>query len=983
MGIWRSGLNALGLIMVAAAAVASGQGKMPLDQAMQREVQPNPSLTAYQNGIRDEAHRRSLELRQLDAEVTIRGAIAETILEMQFAGLKGDQTEAWLHIDLPEGAIVTGYALDIDGLMIDGSLVEAPRARAGYERQVRGRIDPGLGEVDKQGGFRVRVFPVDGDKGRRIRLRFVAPVGDRFALPFDLGSRSGNWVVRVNGLADGASASIGARRLRPTGDTASLSGKGALRGALTLKQSESAVIASRHPITGESYWQASGMLPPGQRAQGGTLRIYWDRSRSQKGASHGAALARVREAVAALAPTKIELVAFNSQGAERRALADVRELAAEVGKLRYAGATSYAPLVGDASADTCLLVSDGQVTLGDRADWSAPCRLFALASGDQADRPALAALAERSGGRLIEPGRTAVDWRASGVERVIDAAGHPVAFSLLPASAGRYRLMAANPSGGPLRVVINGASYPLAMPAVAREFAGEGALLAARQLTSLEGTGDREAFVALSRRYSVASPTLSFLVLDDPKDYVEAGVEPTATYPKLAEYRTAKAENDREAAEERAERFTELLSAWNEEVEWWKQDFDPKARPKKSDRGGTPAPPPPPPPAIAPAMVLPEVRNEPPPPPEPERDGPDEAQGYTVQGELNDLPSTVTSSADMGNIVVTGSRIPAQDISLVSNAWRPERDYLTAYDRDPTKFDRVFPEWEDKAGGVPSFYLDTADWLHRQGRADEAAEMLLSALDLPSANSITLGLVAARLQRWRQFDLAVALRERQLLVERDRPQVKRLLALALAARANADGPNARADLERAISLLADVALGPIDDRWEGIDIIALREANGLIPSLAALGGKVDLDPQLVKNLDSDVRVVIDWSTDATDLDLWVDEPNGERAIYSNARTAIGGRLSNDMTAGYGPEEYWLRRAPPGTFNVLTNNFASDRLDPNGRPRLNVRLIRDFGRPTEREVAVDLEMVPNEDDDADEVRIGTITIGASDASRGGD
>src|SRR5688500_359238 len=127
MGIWRSGLTALGLVMAAAvAAAASSQGKMPLDQAMQRDARPNPSLTAYQNGVRDEAHRRSLDLRRFDARVTVRGAVAETVLDMQFAGLKGDEVEAWLHIDLPEGAVVTGYALDIDGKMIDGSLVEAP-----------------------------------------------------------------------------------------------------------------------------------------------------------------------------------------------------------------------------------------------------------------------------------------------------------------------------------------------------------------------------------------------------------------------------------------------------------------------------------------------------------------------------------------------------------------------------------------------------------------------------------------------------------------------------------------------------------------------------------------------------------------------------------------------------------------------------------------------------------------------------------------
>ena len=330
-----------------------------------------------------------------------------------------------------------------------------------------------------------------------------------------------------------------------------------------------------------------------------------------------------------------------------------------------------------------------------------------------------------------------------------------------------------------------------------------------------------------------------------------------------------------------------------------------------------------------------------------------------------------STADDSGSIVVTGTaRTIPSPISISVDAWRPTRDYLEAFDRDPAAFDRLFTDWERKAGAVPSFYLDSADWLMRQGRHEAAIETLLSALELPTADSVTLGLVAARLERWGQFELAIDLRGRQALLESERPQPKRLLALAIASRAKAGGPTARADYARAIALLTEVALTPIDSRWEGIDVIALREANALIPRLVKLGGRAGLDPRLVRNLDSDLRVVIDWSSDAVDLDLWVDEPNGERAIFSNPKTMIGGRLSNDMTAGYGPEDYWLRRAPKGRFTVRTNRFASDRIDPNGLPRLHARLIRDFGRAQEREESIDVEMKPATGDD---VEIGTVRV----------
>jgi len=123
---------------------------------------------------------------------------------------------------------------------------------------------------------------------------------------------------------------------------------------------------------------------------------------------------------------------------------------------------------------------------------------------------------------------------------------------------------------------------------------------------------------------------------------------------------------------------------------------------------------------------------------------------------------------------------------------------------------------------------------------------------------------------------------------------------------------------------------PWSEDYDGVEMIALMEANRLIPIYRSLGGvEVALDPRLIALLDVDLRVVIEWNSEENDIDLWVDEPNGERAIYSNPRTVIGGRLSNDMTSGYGPEEYLLRRAPNGTFTVRANVYAADRINPNG------------------------------------------------------
>jgi hypothetical protein len=58
--------------------------------------------------------------------------------------------------------------------------------------------------------------------------------------------------------------------------------------------------------------------------------------------------------------------------------------------------------------------------------------------------------------------------------------------------------------------------------------------------------------------------------------------------------------------------------------------------------------------------------------------------------------------------------------------------------------------------------------------------------------------------------------------------------------------------------------------------------------------------------------------------------------------------------------------------VRANVFSADRINPNGAQRVTARIIRDFGRPNEREEVIDIELLPN--DQTRERRIGTVRFG---------
>jgi hypothetical protein len=540
--------------------------------------------------------------------------------------------------------------------------------------------------------------------------------------------------------------------------------------------------------------------------------------------------------------------------------------------------------------------------------------------------------------------------RLRGGPRVVDARsgdGRALPFAPLDGGAG-WAVVGEAPVDGVVVLRIAGLGPELIdrryalKPAMPAAFDGAGALWASDRVALLAAQDDAHgSLVTLSRKFSVASPSLSFLVLDDPFDYVAAGIEPPASYPKdrMQQYREARAEYDEEMRREKASRLEAVVDAWEEQKRWWNTEFE--REPRK--------------------IQLPEKRSAP-------GNVADSIQSDDV-GRMPDAPmlaealqriSGAESSVD--EVLVTGMRVPDAQISVQLEEWNSQRPYIKALDAAPAHaIDRVLAREETKYGTLPAFYFDVAEWLYRRKRFVEAVEMLLSALDLPVANEETATMVADRLQRYERIDRAIWLYEKLARESEDVPQPRRALALALARRAkDATTPAARADLRRALGLLNDVVMTPWHDRYDGVELIALMEANLLLPKLRKAGvADVPLDEKLRALLDVDLRVTLEWNTAATDMDLWIDEPTGERVMYSHARSEIGGRMSNDMTAGFGPEEYLLRRAIAGEYAVSVEVYSSDSINPNGTTVITVRLIRDFGRATQKEETMEVELEPAE------------------------
>jgi uncharacterized protein YfaP (DUF2135 family) len=99
--------------------------------------------------------------------------------------------------------------------------------------------------------------------------------------------------------------------------------------------------------------------------------------------------------------------------------------------------------------------------------------------------------------------------------------------------------------------------------------------------------------------------------------------------------------------------------------------------------------------------------------------------------------------------------------------------------------------------------------------------------------------------------------------------------------------------------------------------------------------------------EADLVVTILWNTDGTDVDLHVTEPGGEECYYKHQQTAAGGQLSHDVTTGYGPERYILRRALPGTYCIQAHYYATDANRASTRTVVYAVIFEGWGTPHEK------------------------------------
>ena len=485
--------------------------------------------------------------------------------------------------------------------------------------------------------------------------------------------------------------------------------------------------------------------------------------------------------------------------------------------------------------------------------------------------------------------------------------------------------------------------------------------------------------LASCRKYNVAGPGMSLIVLETLEQYLDNKIEPAANLAIHEEWvKLRAAEDDPIAAKKaQADHEAELLRYWEERVKWWNNP-KPKIETPKS------------------GLFEDQVRES--------AAGNSSALARARRRESVPAAEVQSMAEDEGALashnrylavskpMAAGSAGSGTAPSVTLKAWDPQTPYLAAIKAAKDPYAEYLVQRKAYRES-PAFYLDVAGWFFNQGEAAKGLRIISNLIEFKLENAPLWRTMGWRLREAAEKmndasvrDLTVKTFRHVKEMRGEEGQSFRDLATVLTERAKAkaaagDKSGAACDLSEAAALLKEAAF--TDHRRRAarrtndfqVSVFALEDLNGLLGWYAANKDKVgaftapELDAAYRRDLPVKLRIVMTWDADETDIDLHVLEPNGEECFYGHRRTREGGFCSEDVTTGYGPEEYLKKDLEKGTYKVLTNYYASHQTSLTGATTVQAAVYTDWATAQEKMQLLTLRL----DKPKDKQLVGEVTM----------
>lgn len=1021
-------------------------------------------------GIRTRSKSGEAAIRISDVKIDVKviGPLAVTTVDMVFYNPNDRTLEGELQFPLAEGQSISRFALDINGTLREGVVVDKNKGQEIFESITRRKVDPGLLEKTKGNNFRTRIYPLPAKGSRRIVIAYEQELPRKkdqyqFILPIDYGNTVENFSLGITVFSDQKKPSVGKTPwanfafdkvnnayIASFSDT-NFKMQGQLVFSIPAPKNNAVYIEngkqSKQPIF---YTKVFPKTAKTKKIVPQHISLFWDASLSMSNRDLEAEIALLDRYFLNLRNVSVDLYTFNCilNKPQNFNISEGKwtELKNALKQIPYDGGTQLGVLdFSGLKTDKILLFTDGLSNFGESVAVLGDAPVSVVNSSLIADHDVAKYFTSKTGGAYI-------NLKQHTPEETLDLLMYE-----------NFRLISAEYSSADISDFTSGfvpdlsigvgiaGKLNVAKTAVKLNF-GIGSRITRTEIITIDSENiadynnllervwaekridessllydrNREEIESLGREYNIVTRNTSLIVLDNVWDYINNKITPPADL--LDQYNDILEKEKNTQAAKTENKINRILPLLEQRMKWWERRF-PKGLPivmetkygsfditiddqfmdlyrnlqeeinglkgdynyysgyknnkNKYRYSHSSFPLPPPPPSLTfedtAQYIIPDIDvllfndstkiieisklnhsidsirilNE------------QLIKRYnikiapilisieTVEG-ANDLYGIDIAELKEHKVIIEDDFFFEKDIEktfkIKLNYLKPDAAYMTELaDKSNDDMYEAYLKIKGDYETTPAFYLDVASLFEERGLRVQALIILSNLAELKIDDYRIMRVLAHRLKQLGYNEYAISLFEEVLKLRSEEPQSYRDLGLTLAQ---------NKDYQAAISNLYTIIEKEWDSRFNEIELIAIEEINDIIQK-AKLGNQnldvENIDERLLNNMPVDIRVVLNWDTDNSDMDLWVTDPYDEMCYYSNTETRIGGMISKDMTGGYGPEEFLIKDAVHGKYKIQVKYYGSQQQTLVGPTTIYLDIFTGFSSGKERKETIMLRL----------------------------
>ncbi len=713
----------------------------------------------------------SVYLKELKIDISVIGNVSTTTMEMIFHNKNNRILEGNLTFPLPEKAGISGYALDMNGVVRNAVPVEKEKATQVFESIERRKIDPGLLEKVEGNNFRTRIYPIPANGNRTIRItyeEFLQPFNVntlRYKLPLSYSQPIEKFKLNVQVLKSTLKPQIEEQ----PGDlsfaewnenyTASMEKKDYTPNAslqFSIPKAENYAETVMQKNGDDYFFMINTNVQPSYRKRQlpGKIGIIWDASLSGLKRNLTEDFDLLDKYFKENSSVIVELALFNhtfeKKGVYKITDGKWEELRNVLQKIDYDGATNISCInLLSMNCEEYLLFTDGMSTFGESNLAKNKKPVFAICSSPSSDYGVLRNITNSNNGQLInlnmlntenavkllleEPFKLIKiksDKNINGVfpsyPMVInDGYFYITGISTVPNQTLTLQFGYGNEITAEKKVQLNFSTQEnKGQINVERIWAQQ----KIKEL-DLEYEKNKDAITALGKTYSIVTRNTSLIVLETVQDYVRYKIEPPAELRK--EYYAILKQNQRNkmADEDELEAF-DIYAAYRNLFEWWtgKKNKDKKIETSvQSDSVAFTAP------AVAPTEPISPVTTE----------TADMLMIRESKSISTDAEKTQPNSASqevavtdhlegkVSGVTITNNKEKDEAPTIFLNEWTPSRPYLVSMEEQkPENYYTHYLTLRKDYFNTPTFYFDMANFFFRKKDNGTALKILSNIAEL-------------------------------------------------------------------------------------------------------------------------------------------------------------------------------------------------------------------------------------------------------------